>query len=529
MSGLSRMRWSFVLGFALHVGCGPTVQDPRPEADASLATARVDLEGLVRRGSYQCLVRAYEIGQRIHRREPERTDLRDSLARTALLLALRERQLAILGDRYLVAAKELLASCGECPLLDVLAEIAEATPLWSAGVISDDGARTMAERYRRARDRIPRWEATLGESLPQEPSAAVFYLALLQAYPRMLAGPETPTSVSDTPSPSALILFSAALAQPGEAALAEKALELEPSFVEAQLVIGKEAMNERAPAVAEAHYREAFVAFPDSVTSALGFADALFSVLALRQSLDLYDHVITLAPEHREAHLRKGIVLSQLGRNDEAIVTLTRLLDLGYWFLGETHYWLAWNNRQMKEHAEAVLHIEESKGSLPDDPRVHALAGLLALDEEKIALAERSFLEVLELAERSPGRYDGDDSLCESLASLGQIDFLRKDWEPGTRHFEQASACNAAAQGIVDAQIETIRGWGLPEPREAVLVRQKARLREEAVFREAACLYNAAAAAQNSGNREEAAKLAGQAGTHPAFKERAAALIEERP
>jgi hypothetical protein len=205
--------------------------------------------------------------------------------------------------------------------------------------------------------------------------------------------------------------------------------------------------------------------------------------------------------------------------------TLNRLLDLGNWFLGETHYWLAWNMRRLERREEARHHIVSSKRSLPHDPRVWALAGALALDQDRVGLAEESFLEVLRLAEASPGRYEGTEALCESLSSLGQIEFHRRGWEPGTGHFERAGFCHGTTETIIDRRIDTIEGWSLPEPREAALIQKQQRQREAAALEKARSFYNGAVCALGAGHRRKALELAPLAAAHPAYAEMVETLL----
>jgi len=512
-------RWLLILGFPLLGACPAHVHSPPPRTAPTLEARAAEIEKLIQRGSYECLKRAYELGQELHRLAPARTELRDGLARAAVLLALRERQLAILGDRHLEAAQDLLASCAECAELRMLADIADATPLRAAGVVRDVSIEQEVERHRTVGANVGRWAETLSANLAQDPAVAAFYLALLDWHPRRGEQQQTPTSIAEAHAASPLVLFSASLFQDEGAALAQKALSLEPTFLETHLILGLHAMRAGKPAVAEGHFGEALEGLPDSVAISLALADLYFTLEEMPQAIELYQRVVTLAPEHREAHLRKGIALSLTGEPQEAVLTLTRLLDLGNWFLGEAHYWLAWNMRQLEQREEAQHHIADSKHSLPHDPRVWALAGDLALDQDRVGLAEENFLEVLRLAEASAGTYDGADALCESLSSLGQIEFHRRDWELGVGHFEQAGACHGTTEAIIDRRIETIKGWSFPSPREAALIDKQRRQREITALRKARCFYNGAVCALGAGHRDKALELAPLAAAHPAYEE----------
>jgi tetratricopeptide (TPR) repeat protein len=279
--------------------------------------------------------------------------------------------------------------------------------------------------------------------------------------------------------------------------------------------------------VAEKELRQALDAFPESLSAGMGLADTLQSIEELEPAVVVYDQALSVAPRHRDAHLRKGIAPSRLGRVEEAIRTFERLVELGFWYLGEAHYWLAWNKERAARGAEAHEHIELAKRNLPDDPRVHELDGHLELDRGDIPQAESAFLTVIEIEARSPGRYAGHDALCESLVALGRIESDRAGWESAAGRFEQAAFCNGAAAALLDQDIEKVRGWSLPAPRLLRLVANKERQRDDAQRRQAGHLYNAAASAFNARKREWCLGLAQRAAEHPDYKAKAEALMDK--
>jgi tetratricopeptide (TPR) repeat protein len=496
---------------------------------AAVAPDRTEIDALVHCGSHECLSRALELAQERHRRLPERADFRDDATRVALLLALRERQLGILGDRGLTAAHELLAPCVGCAELRMLARGVELTGPNVGGVHQDlPRADFDWRRLERTREAIARWRLEGLEQFRSDPAASALCLGLtLSGSPGEERPPADPGARcgAEAHDECPLVLFSLALARGGDPTLARRALTLEPRFQEAHLLLGHGAKAERRMGLADEHYARAFEALPESVAAGMALADLSFSLEAWRQALDVYEQVTVMAPEHREAHLRQGIVLTFLGQPQEAVAPLDRLLELGFWLLGEAHYWLARNKAELGMPEEATDHIEQAEHYLPDDPRVHELAGRLAFEAGAAETAEGEYLQVIEIDSRWPGRYSGHEALCGSLSGLARIASAAKRWKDAAGRFEGEAECQSTAAELVSAEIAAIRTWGLSPTREAVLVGRKERARQSLKLRDAAALYNAAACAANAGERVRATALAERAARHPAYTDKAEALV----
>lgn len=483
---------------------------------SSVGARRAEVEGLILRGSATCLRQARDMALTLHREAPESADVRHSLVRAELLLALRERQLGVPGDRSLTAARDLLAACPDCNELRVFLEVVEAHP--PAGGLSDPGGADALQRYRWLAERRGRWIEVLGPRATTDPVAAAFFLALPPD-----KEPDVREVVIHAHAGSPLVLFAAALGEQGAQA-AERVLSVEPTFQEARLVLAREAGAARRPGSAEEHLRKVLEVALDSVAARLELGDILDSLGEITEALEVYEGIFDLVPGHSEAQLRAGILLSRLNRPQEAISRLGPLLE-GHLNLGEAHYWTAWNQDQPGQREAAGHHIEAAMHYLPDDPRVYELAGRLAMAEEAVGLARTRFTKVVELAAAWPGRYDGSGALCHSLYFLGQIASRERDWATAERHFESAAACEAAAERGFEEQGRAIRGWSLAAARQEALTAANERQREGAGLRRAGGLYNAAACALNRGRKDAAAGLATQAAAHPAYKDKAEALL----
>ena len=222
-----------------------------------------------------------------------------------------------------------------------------------------------------------------------------------------------------------------------------------------------------------------------------------------------------VAPEYRDALLGQAICLSYMKRYDEAIIVLDRILALGYWLLGESYYWLAWNRHELKRDAEALKDIDQAKGRLPTNSEVFSLAGTIGLELGELARAEKDFQESL--------RYNPANT--EALFGLGHLAARRADWPAAAQSFQKAAAALEANAGFLAAKIKEIAGSALAEERKVrLLARKKAQLAAvQAVT--ASAFYETAACSLNAGKNEEALAAAERAASHPAWAEKAAELI----
>ncbi|MGD1010842.1 MAG: tetratricopeptide repeat protein, partial [Candidatus Aminicenantales bacterium] len=181
------------------------------------------------------------------------------------------------------------------------------------------------------------------------------------------------------------------------------------------------------------------------------------------KSLGFYDLALQVSPEYRDALLGKAICLSYLGRYEDAIRSLDRMLELGYWLLGEAHYWLAWNLHELKRDAEALRHIDEAKGRLPTNSEVFGLSGTISLETGELDRAEKDFLESL--------KYNAANS--ESLFGLGTVAGRKDRWEESGSYYEKAGRAFESAETVLKAKVEEIRGSALSGERKARLLRKR--------------------------------------------------------
>ncbi|MDH4197150.1 MAG: tetratricopeptide repeat protein, partial [Candidatus Aminicenantes bacterium] len=266
---------------------------------------------------------------------------------------------------------------------------------------------------------------------------------------------------------------------------------------------------------AERELLAAYDAIPESPQVRILLASLYLATEELDRSLEFYRKTLEILPEYRDALLGQAICLSYMKRYDEAIVVLDRMLALGYWLLGESYYWLAWNKHELERDAEALTDIDQAKGRLPTNSEVFSLAGTIGLDLGELARAEKDFEESL--------RYNPANT--EALFGLGTLAARRADWPRSAQFFRRAAAALEANAGVVREKIKEIEVSAMAEERKARLIARKKAQLAAVEAAAAAAYYETAVSSFNAGNEEEALAAAERAASHAATREKAAELI----
>jgi tetratricopeptide (TPR) repeat protein len=297
--------------------------------------------------------------------------------------------------------------------------------------------------------------------------------------------------------------------------LLEEILARDPQFAEAHYFLGQAELRQGKLLSAEGHLIKAFEAIPESPLARLLLAGIYFATEEFDRSLQFYDLALESSPENREALLGKAICLSYLGKRDEAIAVLNRMLELGSWLLGEAHYWLAWNLHELKRDPEALGHTDEAKGRLPTNSEVFSLSGTISLDLGDLVRAEKDFVESLQ--------YNAANT--ESLFGLGIVEGRKNRWEESGAYYEKAGRSSESTQAGLKAKVEEIRAAALSEERKARLIRKREAQIERARLMAATAYYDSAAAYLNAGLKDKALATAARSAAHPALKEKTDELL----
>jgi len=118
----------------------------------------------------------------------------------------------------------------------------------------------------------------------------------------------------------------------GEPALAlaslERSLELDPEHAETWNALGLARYHADDRPGAERAFRDGLARHPEHVGLSLGLAAMLVNEGRHEEALSVYDRVVGLAPTFAPAHVGRGILLHELGREDDAEAAFVRAVEV---------------------------------------------------------------------------------------------------------------------------------------------------------------------------------------------------------
>jgi len=503
---------AFLAGWALiAAACGPLTRV------ATVSVTDQDLkireaEALVRKGHYLAFKEAVRIYGELFAKPPLRPKIASPYLEALLFLALREKDIGIDNPATLQSAGELVAAnpglAGMKPYLTLISRIPERTK----GVMRDIDT---SGWNKAGADELKAAETAVAKSAATSEFAACIQAAWSCSYGRYSEQWRSASEYLKLYPDSLLIKYEIAVCGEENTDLLRDLLAREPDFAEAHFHLGEAALRQGKLIEAESELLKAYAAIPESPQARILLAGIYFATEEFDRGLEFYDLTLAISPEYRDALLGKAICLSYLGKYEDAIQVLDRMLDLGYWLLGEAHYWIAWNLHELKRDDEALRHIDEAKGRLPTNSEVFGLAGTIALDLGEDGRAEKDFLEAL--------KYNPDNR--ESLFGLGTLAGRKNLWRESGAYYEKAAGACAASESALQARIEEIRNSALSPERKEWLVRKREAQIDGLRLTEATSYYNAAAAYLNGDLKDKAAVCAGRAAAHPVLKAKAEELL----
>ena len=473
---------------------------------------RAYAESLVEKGHYLAFKKAFGLYRDLYDHRPLRPKVAAAYVRTGLLLALRERQIGLDNPATLSELNRVIAADRTLAAFAAPALVISAIPPRTRGVMKDVATDTWNKA---GRDRLQAAE----DEIRSRAGSDEFFSAILAAWScsggRFSEKWRDPAEFLKTFPGSLLLEYETAVCGEVDSDILGQILARDPEFAEAHYHLGEAAVRDKRLFDAEEHLLQAFKSIPESPQPRLLLAGIYFATEEFTTSLEFYDLTLEISPEYRDALLGKAISLAYLGRYEESMKVLDRMLELGFWLLGESHYWLAWNLQALKSGPEALRHVDEAKGRLPTNTHVFSLAGALALELGELGRAEKDFLESLNYDPANTG----------SLFGLGTLYSLQARFGPAAEFFEKAGRAYNAEGEALAAAIEDLKASPLAPARKARLVQRRAGQLERVRFESATAAYDAAAAFFNSGNVAKALETAVKAAAHPALKEKAEEIL----
>jgi tetratricopeptide (TPR) repeat protein len=483
--------------------CGPSPKVVSVEVtDRGL---KVDeAKALVEKGHYLAFKRAVRIYGGLYQSRAIRPKIAAPYLEALLLLALREKDIGITNPATAAQAGQVLrenpALAGYEPCVTLLS----AVQTRALGVMRymETASGPMA-----ASDALNKAEKDLRRRAATDDFAAYVLAAHTCSFSQYSGNWQKPEEFLKSHPGSLLLKYETAICGEGMPELLEE--------IQAHYFLSQAELRQGKLLSAEGHLIKAFEAIPESPLARLLLAGIYFATEEFDRSLQFYDLALESSPENREALLGKAICLSYLGKRDEAIAVLNRMLELGSWLLGEAHYWLAWNLHELKRDPEALGHTDEAKGRLPTNSEVFSLSGTISLDLGDLVRAEKDFVESLQ--------YNAANT--ESLFGLGIVEGRKNRWEESGAYYEKAGRSSESTQAGLKAKVEGIRAAALSEERKARLIRKREAQIERARLMAATAYYDSAAAYLNAGLKDKALATAARSAAHPALKEKTDELL----
>lgn len=469
---------------------------------------------MLQAGCYRCLLEARASYEDLADTDADPTRVTAGLFRTSLLIGMREREMGLVGRGTFERAESLAVAPAAPTHWATFVTIARTTAWQSVGVPKSLLDENSVERMRLYREREP-WSDFLRPLVRADPLAAYLFLGMhcTDGWPadqpagllHALAGHD-----------DALYVRSARARCTGN--LAEQSLieTLEPRFTEMKFFLAQVALRDGAPGLAEFQLSEAQADWPDWPAPVLGLADLAMSAEDHQASLGLYDRVLELVPDQRDALLGKAKALSYLEQPRDALPLLDRLATLGQWYLGDTYYWRAWNRFSLDSFELARADIDEAR-RYREDVEVLTLSGQIAIEQGRLEEARTDLEAALRASDRA----------CNAALHLGRIHVTQTRWPETAVTYDRAARCFTTAAEETSAELERIRrDPGLTEDRRGRVVAQYAERMTATRRLVALSAFNAALGYANADALDDAQEQARQASGHPAFAERASALLD---
>lgn len=487
-----------------------------PAVDAAARLAEAD--ALYAAGHYNALRDARRIYAEVAGAAPGTAGAAEKLVRATIALGLRAKELGVLSPDPALDLDALSASGPSlsryAPWLELLAGLPE--KIKGNSGIDRTGGRDLDAQLDWINSRIGDLDRELEEAMKVDDLAASLRLALRTAFSYKFTDKVDPETVIALHPGSRLVDFQAALSPAFDVEALEKLLAQDPAFAEVHYYLGETALLAGKLLTAEKHYLAADERIPGSLSVLISLAKVAFQMEEPESCLEWNEKALALLPAYRDALLGKGLALGYLGRNEEALAVLGRLLELGTYYMGEGHYWSAWNLHELGRLEEARREIEAAKVFLVGVADVATLSGIVAYKQGRLDDAERDLRQALDL----------DPAASDAAFHLGRLYADRKDWLNSAIYFSGAAGTLEDRERSLEKKIEEIEASEMSQDRRIrLVVRKKVQIMAVQATK-ATAQYNGAAGYHNAGSFERALDLARLAAGHPAFADKAAELIK---
>lgn len=497
--------------------CAPEKPEYTPQQLAGFNLATAEADSLYAQGSYLSLKKAFDTYESQMDFPAFQNRTRTKLLKCALLLSLRENELFIAESRHLAKVMELIDSYPELAGFSSLAAVVSLT--------SQGGSIPLRRKLYEEYDldismdwinkNLVELNADLKKSAEVDPFYTYFYLTLNDKFRYNLEGEKDFDRFKESYRHSPLIQYKLSLFPQIDRERLETFLQENPDFYEVFYFLGNLALAEGYALTAEKNLLKALEHIPSSISILKNLAQIFYRLEEFEQSLAYNERILSLLPDYRDALLAKAICLSYLGRHDEAVLILNKLIEMGMYLMGESHYWLAWNLNETGQLDEAMENIKRALNYLIGHSEVHLLAGIIAFEKGDLDGSEEHLKKTLWINQES----------CEASYYLGKIASTRKNWQQSGTHFENSALCNRGLEKYLIDKIREIEESSFSAARKEKHIARKRLQLKKVQLTKATAYYNAAAGYFNSGLLDKALNMAQIAREHESIRPIADELI----
>lgn len=420
----------------------------RPERYPALARA----DSLVLDGCYDCLLEARALYQDLATgRTRPLVVLR--LLETNILLALREKELAIPADSTIARAAALAAELPPSLGVQRYLEMVGLFPENAVGAPEVD----RETFYREHPDALERVEQLIAGIETDTLSRAFRQYATLSLHCGYLDRGHR----SDRPPPFVARLEAHLEGAPPLVAYRlatcwyptrdplERIREQVPRFVETDLTVGQmelAVVPYNGPAKARPFFEALYRRFPNSPSVTVLTGSLYESAGNCAAALRYYRETTALRARHERALLGQTVCLSALNQTDQAIETASRLIELGGRTEGDALYWRAWNRYRLKNLPGARGDVDRAKALEPTGELL-TLAGMIEYDQDQLDLAKSDLDSALAQNNQN----------CTAMRFLGQVYYQRQQWPDAASRFGDAATCYGASAADAERQLSAAR------------------------------------------------------------------------
>ena len=486
---------------------GPTPTERLSEADR-----------LVRAGCLDCLLDAYRSYQSLRAIPSAANAATLGAIRAAGLLALRERELGMVDEGYVAAAKQLVAGTPGLPVwIGGTLDIVDALGGSIAGISRPPSSDVELDRMRVRRQNGAAFVALLRDFSEVDELAAYTWVSFMcGGYEARDAIQLTPAEIfaavstfRDTP----LIVFAQATCRAIDGPKLTAIAAAEPRFTETAYLLGLRELGRRKLDEAEADFDRAYAWRPRWPALTLALGNIAMTGEEFEKAERMYSETMAADPRSADGVLGEVKALTYLGKAVEAIAATDLLLG-ERWHVGDARYWRALNENQLSRYEEAWDDVEKA-AKLLINAEVPKLAGIIAYRRVQLDIALAKFIES---QQRNP--LDCETAFYHGIV-LGDL----RQWGLTANVLRETVSCVEAAEQDAREDIAAIRVSADPPERQARQIARREQRIAEGRRMIATSWYNTAVAYFSLANKEAARQFAEKVAADEQYGDRAREIL----